>query len=83
MGRDYFAPPCRTGVVEQVHTVAGDAFIRPDMIVNMPDKRQLVVDVKTPLDAYLAAAEAENDAQRKLGLERHAKNVRAHMVINS
>src|SRR5210317_1214215 len=69
--------------VEQVHTVAGDAFIRPDMIVNMPDKRQLVVDVKTPLDAYLAAAEAENDAQRKLGLERHAKNVRAHIRLLS
>ena len=69
--------------VEQVHTVAGDALIRPDMIVNMPDKRQLVVDVKTPLDAYLAAAEAENDAQRKLGLERHAKNVRAHIRLLS
>jgi DNA recombination protein RmuC len=44
---------------------------------------QLVVDVKTPLDAYLAAAEAENDAQRKLGLERHAKNVRAHIRLLS
>ena len=65
--------------VEQVHTVADDQVIRPDMIVNMPDQRQLVVDVKTPLDAYLAAAEAEDDAQRKLGLERHAKNVRAHI----
>ena len=69
--------------VEQVHTVATDGVIRPDMIVNMPDKRQLVVDVKTPLDAYLAAAEAEDDAQRKLGLERHAKNVRAHIRLLS
>ena len=65
--------------VEQVHTVGDDQTIRPDMIVNMPDQRQLVVDVKTPLDAYLAAVEAENDAQRKLGLERHAKNVRGHI----
>lgn len=65
--------------VEQVHTVGDDQVFRPDMIVNMPDQRQLVVDVKTPLDAYLAAAEAEDDAQRKLGLERHAKNVRAHI----
>lgn len=65
--------------VEQVHTVGDDQIFRPDMIVNMPDQRQLVVDVKTPLDAYLAAAEAEDDAQRKLGLERHAKNVRAHI----
>jgi DNA recombination protein RmuC len=65
--------------VEQVHTVGDDQVIRPDMIVNMPDQRQLVVDVKTPLDAYLAAVEAEDDAQRKLGLERHAKNVRGHI----
>lgn len=69
--------------VEQVHTVGGDKIIRPDMIVNMPDHRQLVVDVKTPLDAYLSAAEAEDDAQRKLGLERHAKNVRTHIRMLS
>ena len=69
--------------VEQVHVVGDDKAIRPDMIVNMPDKRQLVVDVKTPLDAYLAAAEAPDDAQRKLGLERHAKNVRAHIRMLS
>ena len=69
--------------VEQMHVVGEEQNIRPDMIVNMPDQRQLVVDVKTPLDAYLAAAEADNDAQRKLGLERHAKNVRAHIRLLS
>lgn len=65
--------------VEQVHTSKDGQVIRPDMVVRMPDKRELVVDVKTPLDAYLTAAEAEDDAQRQLGLERHAKNVRAHI----
>jgi DNA recombination protein RmuC len=69
--------------VEQVHTSTSDQIIRPDMIVNMPDKRTLVVDVKTPLDAYLTAAEAEDDAQRKHGLERHAKNVRSHIRLLS
>jgi len=69
--------------VEQVHTATSDQIIRPDMVVNMPDQRQLVVDVKTPLDAYLTAAEAEDDVQRKLGLERHAKNVRAHIRLLS
>jgi DNA recombination protein RmuC len=53
------------------------------MLVRMPDQRALVVDVKTPLDAYLAAAEAENDVQRQLGLERHAKNVRSHIRLLS
>jgi len=67
--------------VEQVHTVGDGKTIRPDMIVRMPDQRELVVDVKTPLDAYLEAAEAADDAQRQLGLERHAKNVRAHIRL--
>ena len=64
---------------EQVHSTGEGQVIRPDMIVRMPDQRELVVDVKTPLDAYLQAVEAENDSQRKLGLEGHAKNVRAHV----
>ena len=64
---------------EQVHSTGEGQIIRPDMIVRMPDQRELVVDVKTPLDAYLEAVEATNDTQRKLGLERHAKNVRAHI----
>ena len=65
--------------IEQVHTETDGQIFRPDMVVRMPDHRELVVDVKTPLDAYLTAAEAPDDAQRKLGLERHAKNVRAHI----
>jgi DNA recombination protein RmuC len=64
---------------EQVHSVGEGQVIRPDLIVNMPDSRQLVVDVKTPLDAYLAAVEAPDDAQRQLALKRHAKKVREHV----
>ena len=64
---------------EQVHTSNDDKVIRPDMIVRMPDERELVVDVKTPLDAYLEAIEAADDTKRKLGLERHARNVRGHI----
>jgi DNA recombination protein RmuC len=64
---------------EQVHTTSDEKSIRPDMIVRMPDQRDLVVDVKTPLDAYLEAVEAKDDAQRQLGLDRHARNVRNHI----
>lgn len=64
---------------EQVHNVDGDKIMRPDMIVSMPDQRELIVDVKTPLDAYLAAAEAKDDAQRDLHLKRHARNLRDHI----
>jgi DNA recombination protein RmuC len=64
---------------EQVHSSGNEKAIRPDMIVRMPDRRELVVDVKTPLDAYLEAIEAKDDAQHKLGLQRHARNVREHI----
>jgi DNA recombination protein RmuC len=64
---------------EQVHGSRDEKSIRPDMIVRMPDRRELVVDVKTPLDAYLEAIEAKDDAQQKLNLERHARNVREHI----
>lgn len=50
--------------------------LRPDMVVRMPDKRELVVDAKTPLDAYLSAIEAKDQQQRELFLAQHARNVR-------
>jgi len=64
---------------EQVHIETDGQIIRPDMVVRMPDHRELVVDVKTPLDAYLSSIEAKDDVQRQLNLKRHAKNVRAHI----
>jgi DNA recombination protein RmuC len=61
---------------EQVHARStDDAAIRPDMIVHMPDGRDLVVDVKTPLDAYLDAMDAPTDEARGIALKRHAKAV--------
>jgi len=64
---------------EQVHSVGDDQVIRPDMVVRMPNQRDVVVDVKTPLDAYLEAVEAKDDTQRQLALRRHARNVREHI----
>lgn len=61
---------------EQQHTNTEDGALRPDMIVRMPGDREIVVDVKTPLDAYLSAVEATNDAEREAHLVRHTKNVR-------
>jgi DNA recombination protein RmuC len=58
-------------------TVAGESGQqRPDMVIRMPDRRDIVVDAKTPLDAYLSAVEATEDALRGKHLERHARNVR-------
>ena len=61
---------------EQVHTRGPDGALRPDMLIQLPENRLLVVDVKTPLDAYLAAVEAPDDATREVALERHARKVR-------
>jgi len=57
---------------EQVHVRVEDGNLRPDMIVHMPDGRDLVVDVKTPLDAYLEAVDAASDDVRNVALRRHA-----------
>ncbi len=61
--------------VEQSQQNTPDGPIRPDLIVSMPNQRQLVVDVKTPLDAYLDATQATDDASRRSALERHAAKV--------
>lgn len=60
---------------EQEHTATEDGAMRPDMVVRMPGNREVVIDVKTPLDAYLSAVEAADDTQRKHHLRRHAANV--------
>jgi DNA recombination protein RmuC len=60
---------------EQVQTTAESGTLRPDMIVHMVDDRDIVVDVKTPLDAYLEAVEAPNDELRAAALRRHGQIV--------
>ncbi|MGB6355140.1 MAG: DNA recombination protein RmuC [Steroidobacteraceae bacterium] len=64
---------------EQEHRSTDSGAIRPDMVVHMPDRRDIVVDVKTPLEAYLSAAEAQNDEDRALQLRRHAQIVGARV----
>ena len=49
--------------------------LRPDLLVRMPDERCIVVDAKTPLDAYMDAAEAQDDEARRTALVRHAQQV--------
>jgi DNA recombination protein RmuC len=60
---------------EQLHVAGEDGAFRPDLVVHMPDSRDLVVDVKTPLDAYLEALESLSEAGRSLALKRHAQQV--------
>jgi len=64
---------------EQEHTETSEGRMRPDMIIRMPNGRELIVDVKTPLDAYLTAMESSDDAAREAALQKHAQNVRARV----
>jgi DNA recombination protein RmuC len=64
---------------EQPHLVTDSGAVRPDMIVHMPERREIVVDVKTPLDAYLAAVEAQDDEARGTQLRRHSQIVGARV----
>jgi DNA recombination protein RmuC len=54
--------------------------LRPDLVVRLPGGKHVVVDAKAPLEAYLEATEAGDDAKREACLQRHAGQVRAHMV---
>jgi DNA recombination protein RmuC len=58
--------------VTQSHQATENGSIRPDMVIRLPDARDLIVDVKTPLDAYLEATEAATETDRRAALERHA-----------
>ncbi len=64
---------------EQTHTATETGSIRPDMIVRLPEKREIIVDAKTPLDAYLSAIQAKDDMTRKLELKRHAQIIRGRI----
>ena len=66
--------------IEQAHATDGDGgVIRPDMVVNMPNQRALIIDAKTPLENYLNAVEAVDAEVRGRLLEKHANDVREHI----
>ena len=60
---------------EQTQVQSGEGTLRPDLLVRMPEDRELVVDAKTPLDAYMDAIEANDEDTRRTALARHAKQV--------
>ncbi|PYM91913.1 MAG: DNA recombination protein RmuC [Candidatus Rokuibacteriota bacterium] len=66
--------------VEQVTVERDEGRLRPDMIVRLPGGRDIVVDAKVPLAAYLEAVGASSDEERAAALSRHAKQVREHMT---
>jgi DNA recombination protein RmuC len=65
--------------MEQVSVEGEQGRLRPDMVVNLPGGKKMVVDAKAPLSAYLEALEAPDEQTRSDKLMSHARQVRAHI----
>lgn len=64
---------------EQPAVPSDNGRLRPDLIVHLPGGKQIVVDAKTPLEAFLDAQECTDDERRAGRLQAHARQVRDHM----
>jgi len=64
---------------EQESVTTDDGWLRPDMVVRLPGGKNVVVDSKAPLKAYLEALEAVDDAARTIKLKEHASQIRKHV----
>ena len=66
-------------VDEQVAVSTGAGALRPDMEVRLAGGKNIVVDSKVALAAYLEAAESTDDAVREVRLDAHARHLREHV----
>jgi DNA recombination protein RmuC len=64
---------------QEQQTAPGETRLRPDLLVRLPGAKNVVVDAKAPLEAYLAALETSDEAERARRLADHARQVRDHM----
>ena len=64
---------------EQPPLVGDNGRLRPDLIVHLPGSKQIVVDAKAPLEAFLDAQDAADEETRISKLQAHARQVRDHM----
>jgi DNA recombination protein RmuC len=66
--------------VSQVSVSDSDGSrLRPDLVVHLPAERDVVVDAKVPMDAYLRALECSGEAEQQELLRRHGRQARAHI----
>lgn len=65
---------------EQTHAETEEGRLRPDMVVRLPGGRNIVVDAKAPLAAYLESLETEDPTEQKRKLLDHARQVRDHLT---
>jgi len=68
---------------EQFTVSSDQGRIRPDLVIHLPAEREIVVDAKVSLDAYLEALSSESEETRRIALSRHAAQIRSHMLALS
>lgn len=68
---------------EQESVTTDSGRLRPDMIVRLPNGREIVIDSKAPVEAYLQVASASTDDERKKAINNYVANVRNHMNMLS
>lgn len=60
----------------QVSTSTEDSTQRPDMVINLPGDRNIIIDAKAPMEAFLKAIEAENEVEKKRLYAQHAADLK-------
>ena len=65
--------------VEQESTSGSEGRLRPDMLIKLPGDKNIIIDSKAPLQAYLEAIEAKDEHTRQQKLKDHARQVRTHI----
>jgi len=65
--------------VEQETANSEAGRLRPDMVIKLPNGKNIVVDSKAPLQAYLEALESQDEGERRRHLRDHARQIRTHL----
>jgi len=68
---------------EQPSVSTDEGRLRPDLIVRLPGGKNIVVDAKAPLSAYLAAIESHDEPTRRVKFLDHARQIRDHLAALS